>query len=56
MSPYGLEILDIPELKRVYVLNISNAQTYRTIYMDGRTHPHDLTPGYLGHSNRMVGR
>jgi hypothetical protein len=53
MSPYGLEILDVPELKRIYVFNISNAQSFRTIYMDGRPHPANLTPSFLGHS---VGR
>lgn len=53
MSPYGLEIVDVPELQRVYVFNIANAMTYRTIYMDGRSHPQDLLPSYLGHS---VGR
>jgi hypothetical protein len=53
MSPYGLEIVEFPELKRVYIFNISNAMSYRTIYMDGRSHPKDLDPSYLGHS---VGR
>jgi hypothetical protein len=50
MSPYGLEIVDVPHLQRIYVFNISNAQSYRTIYMDGRTHPASLTPGHFGHS------
>ena len=50
MSPYGLEILDLPELQRIYVFNVSNAQSYRTIYMDGRGHPRDPAPSYLGHS------
>ena len=50
MSPYGLEIVDMPEPQRVFIFNISNAQSYRTIYMDGRSHPLDLTPSYLGHS------
>jgi hypothetical protein len=50
MSPYGLEIVEFPELKRVYIFNISNAMSYRTIYMDGRSHPKDLDPSYLGHS------
>jgi len=50
MSPYGLEILDLPELQRIYVFNVSNAQSYRTIYVDGRGHPRDLAPSYLGHS------
>jgi hypothetical protein len=50
MSPYGLEIVEFPELQRILVFNISNAMSYRTIYMDGREHPKQLTPGYLGHS------
>ena len=50
MSPYGLEIVDLPELQRVYVFNISNANRFRVIYMDGRGHPANLTPGYFGHS------
>jgi hypothetical protein len=50
MSPYGLEIVDLPEIKRVYIFNISNAMSYRTIYMDGRTHPARPAPGYFGHS------
>jgi hypothetical protein len=50
MSPYGLEIVDLPELKRVYIFNISDAQSYRTIYLDGRDHPKNWTPDYYGHS------
>ena len=50
MSPYGLEIVDIPELKRIYIFNTSNSQTFRVIYMDGRSHPATPTPNYLGHS------
>ena len=50
MSPYGLEIVEFPELKRVYIFNISNAMSYRTIYMDGRSHPKDVAASYLGHS------
>jgi hypothetical protein len=53
MSPYGLEIVDLPELKRVYVFNVANAMSYRTVYMDGRSHPPNPKPSYLGHS---VGR
>src|SRR6476620_12184045 len=34
MSPYGLEIVDFADLKRIYIFNVSNAQSYRTIYMD----------------------
>jgi hypothetical protein len=53
MSPYGLEILDKPELEMVFIFNISNAMSYRRIYMDGRSHPKNIAPTYLGHS---VGR
>ena len=53
MSPYGLEILEMPELQRIYIFNISNAMSYRIVYMDGRPHPKDLQPTYFGHS---VGR
>jgi hypothetical protein len=50
MSPYGLEVEEFQELKRVYVFNISDANSYRTIYMDGRAHPKDWKPDYFGHS------
>lgn len=50
MSPYGLEILQKPELERVYIMTISNAMSYRIIYMDGRDHPEELSPSYFGHS------
>lgn len=50
MSPYGFEIVDVPELQRVYIITTSNAMTYRVIYMDGRDHPEDLLPSYFGHS------
>src|SRR6185436_6529410 len=30
MSPYGLEIVDFADLKRIYIFNVSNAQSYRT--------------------------
>ena len=51
MSPYGFEIVQMPEIERVYILTVSNAMSYRTIYMDGREHPAEiLRPSYLGHS------
>ena len=50
MSPYGLEIVSVPDLQRLYIFNISNAMSYRIIFMDGREHPTDLRPTYSGHS------
>jgi hypothetical protein len=51
----GFEIVDVPEMKSIFILNIAGAHTWRVIHMDGRAHPTgaDLRPTYLGHS---VGR
>ena len=50
LTPYGVEIVDLPELQRVYIFDIGGPHTYRTVYMDGRTHPANLVPSYYGHS------
>lgn len=51
----GFEIVDVAELKTIFILNIAGPHSWRVIYMDGRPHPagDDLRPTYLGHS---VGR
>ena len=50
VTPYGFEIVEMPELQRVYIFDIGGPHTYRIIYMDGRSHPKDLIPSYYGHS------
>jgi hypothetical protein len=50
VTPYGFEIVDIPELDRIYIIDIGGPHTYRIVYMDGRSHPDDWTPTYYGHS------
>src|SRR5215470_3049998 len=50
VTPYGFEIVEMPELQRVYVLDIGGPHSFRTVYMDGRQHPKDLLPSYYGHS------
>ena len=50
LTPYGVEITEIPELKRVYIFDIGGPHTFRTIYLDGRGHPKNVTPTYYGHS------
>ncbi len=50
VTPYGVEILDLPELQRVFVLDIGGPHSYRIVYMDGRQHPTDLDPTYYGHA------
>jgi hypothetical protein len=49
-TAYGFEIVDVPEMQRMYVVNIGGPHSYQTIYMDGRPHPKDLAPSYYGHS------
>ena len=50
VTPYGLEIVDLPELERIYIFDIGGPHTYRIVYMDGRSHPENPTPSYYGHS------
>lgn len=46
----GFEIIDAPDLKSVFILQMGGAHSWRVIYTDGRTHPADLRPTSLGHS------
>jgi len=50
LTPYGVEFVEIPAAKRLYIFDIGGPHTFRTVYMDGRSHPKDLTPTYYGHS------
>lgn len=52
-TAYGTQFLEVPELKRLFIFETGGAHSYRTIFMDGRPHPADLSPTYRGHS---VGR
>jgi hypothetical protein len=48
----GFEIVDVPELKSIFILNIAGPHSWRVVYMDGRAHPagDDLRPTFFGHS------
>ena len=50
LTPYGVEFIDVPDLQRIFILDLGGPHTYRTIYMDRKTHPRDLVPSYYGHS------
>ena len=52
LTPYGVEFVELPEMQRMYIFDVGGPHTYRTIHMDGRTHPRDLVPSatYYGHS------
>jgi hypothetical protein len=51
-TPYPMEIIQLPEQKRVLMIFEGATHVWREIYMDGRSHPKgdDLNPTYLGHS------
>jgi hypothetical protein len=49
-TPYGVEIVELPELQRIFLFDIGGPHSYRTVYMDGRTHPLNLEPSAYGHS------
>ena len=54
-TPYPMEIVQLPEQKRILMIFEGATHIWREIYMDGRSHPQGdaLNPTYLGHS---VGR
>jgi hypothetical protein len=50
LTPYGVEFVEVTALKRLYIFDIGGPHTFRTVYMDGRSHPGDLQPTNYGHS------
>jgi hypothetical protein len=50
LTPYGVEILEIKELQRLYIFDIGGPHTYREVFMDGRSHPADFLPTNYGHN------
>jgi hypothetical protein len=49
-TPYGIEILDLPETQEVIVLAVGAPHSWRIAYLDGREHPKDLEPSWYGHT------
>ena len=49
-TPYGTELLEMPDLQRIYIMDEGGPHSYRIIYMDGRSHPDKLVPTNYGHS------
>jgi hypothetical protein len=50
LTPYGVEIVELTEAQRIYIFDVGGPHSYRTIYMDGRSHPSRFHPSALGHS------
>ena len=55
LTPYGVEFVELPELQRLYIFDVGGPHTYRTVYMDGRSHPAKLRPSLLRSLDRLVG-
>jgi len=49
-TAYGIEFLNLPGSGRVYMFQTGGAHSYRTIYVDGRSHPAKIDKSYFGHS------
>jgi hypothetical protein len=49
-TPYGVEFLELPEQQKIYIFDIGGPHTFRTIYMDGRSHPAGGPRTAYGHS------
>ena len=50
LTPYGVEFVDQPESKQIFIIDVGGPHTYRTIHLDGRMHPKNMAPSYYGHS------
>jgi len=50
VTPYGTEMVELPDLQRILIFDIGGPHTFRTIYLDGKPHPKDLVPSYYGDS------
>lgn len=49
-TPYGVEFVELTDLRRAYVFDIGGPHTFRTIYLDGRAHAKTTTPSFYGDS------
>jgi hypothetical protein len=50
LTPYGIEFVELPELQRIYIVDIGGPHSIRIIYMNAKTHPANLSPSSYGHS------
>ncbi len=50
LTPYGVEIVELPELGRIYIVDIGGPHSMRAIDMMQRTHPPNLSSSPYGHS------
>ena len=49
-TPYGVEFVELGPFDRIFIFDVGGPHTFRTVYMDGRSHPNNRLPSYYGHS------
>jgi hypothetical protein len=49
-TPYGTEFVEIPDLQRMYIMDNGGPNSYRVIYLDGRSFPDNIVPTNYGYS------
>ncbi len=49
-TPYGVEFVEVRDAQRAFVFDIGGPHTFRTIYLDGRSHPSRVAPSFYGDS------
>ncbi len=49
-TPYGLEILDLPDAGEIIFVGVGGPHSWRVVHMDGRSHPENPEPTRYGHS------
>jgi hypothetical protein len=49
-TPYGIEILELPETQEVIFLHVGSPHSWRVAYMDEREHPPGYGPSWYGHT------
>jgi len=49
-TPYGTEFVEVPDLQRMYIMDNGGPNSYRIIYLDGRSFPQNIPPTNYGYS------
>jgi len=49
-TPYGTEFVEVPDLQRMYIMDNGGPNSYRIIYLDGRSFPPSIAPTNYGYS------
>jgi hypothetical protein len=49
-TPYGTEFVEVADLQRMYIMDNGGPNSYRIVYMDGRSFPANIPPTYYGYS------